>query len=64
MTKFILNGKDFYMRGTAYFPDVYVSAMNVESVIAEYLLQIKNGGYNMVRVHVHVEYLPVCLRAV
>ena len=57
MTKFILNGKDFYMRGTAYFPDVYVSAMNEERYRRD-LLQIKNSGFNMVRVHVHVD-LPV-----
>ena len=45
MTKFILNGKDFYMRGTAYFPDVYVSAMNEERYRRD-LLQIKNSGFN------------------
>ena len=57
MTKFILNGKDFYMRGTAYFPDAYVSAMNEERYRRD-LLQIKNSGFNMLRVHVHVD-LPV-----
>lgn len=45
------------MRGTAYFPDVYVSAMNEERYRRD-LLQIKNSGFNMVRVHVHVD-LPV-----
>ena len=57
MTKFILNGKDFYMRGTAYFPDAYVSAMNEERYRRD-LLQIKNSGFNMLRVHVHVD-LPI-----
>lgn len=57
MTKFVLNGKDFYMRGTAYFPDAYVSAMNEERYRRD-LLQIKNSGFNMLRVHVHVD-LPV-----
>ena len=42
MTKFILmDREDFDMRGTAYFPDVYVSAMNEERYRRD-LLQIKN----------------------
>lgn len=56
-TRFRLNNKNFYMRGTAYFPDAYVSAMNEERYRRD-LMQIKNCGFNMVRVHVHVD-LPI-----
>jgi len=56
-TRFILNGENFYMRGTAYFPDAYVSAMNPQRYKRD-LLQIKNSGFNMLRVHVHVD-LPI-----
>lgn len=56
-TRFILNNRNFYMRGTAYFPDAYVSAMNKERYRRD-LMQIKNCGFNMLRVHVHVD-LPV-----
>jgi len=53
-TTFILNGKRFYMRGTAYFPDVYISAMSAARYKRD-LLAIKASGFNSVRVHVHVE---------
>ena len=61
-TTFILNGNKFYMRGTAYFPDNYVSAMNKERYKRD-LLAIKSNGFNMVRVHVHVdlpEFYELC----
>lgn len=54
-TAFYLNGKKLYVRGTSYFPDVYVSAMNRERYKRD-LLSIKACGFNLVRVHVHVEY--------
>lgn len=56
-TRFILNNRNLYMRGTAYFPDAYVSAMNKERYKRD-LMQIKSCGFNMLRVHVHVD-LPV-----
>jgi len=53
-TMFLLNGKRLYVRGTSYFPDVYVSAMNRERYKRD-LLSIRSCGFNLVRVHVHVE---------
>lgn len=53
-TAVYLNGRRFYMRGTSYFPDVYVSNMNRERYVRD-LLAIKAAGFNTVRVHVHVE---------
>ena len=53
-TCFILNGKRLYVRGTSYFPDSYVSAMH-EARYRDDLLKIKQLGFNLVRVHVHVE---------
>ncbi len=49
-----LNGRRFYVRGTSYFPDVYVSSMHMQRYKRD-LLAIKAAGFNMVRVHVHVE---------
>lgn len=54
-TTFYLNNKKLYIRGTSYFPDVYVSAMNKERYKRD-LLSIKACGFNLVRVHVHVEF--------
>lgn len=53
-TTFYLNGEKFYVRGTSYFPDAYISAMNRERYQRD-LLAIKACGFNLVRVHVHVE---------
>lgn len=53
-TVFRLNGKPIYIRGTSYFPDVYVSAMSRERYKRD-LLAIRTAGFNLVRVHVHVE---------
>lgn len=54
MTRFRLNGRDFFVRGTSYFPDCYISAMTEERYYRD-LLNIKAAGFNLVRVHVHVE---------
>lgn len=54
MTRFRLNGRDFYVRGTSYFPDCYISAMTEERYYRD-LLNIRAAGFNLVRVHVHVE---------
>ncbi|GGG00832.1 glycoside hydrolase family 2 protein [Paenibacillus abyssi] len=53
-TTFIVNGKKMYIRGTSYFPEVYISQMNKERYLRD-LHAIKNAGFNLVRVHVHVE---------
>lgn len=56
-TRFYLNDKAFYIRGTSYFPDLYVSNMCYERYKRD-LLNIKAAGFNLVRVHVHVD-LPI-----
>lgn len=53
-TMFVLNHNRFYVRGTAYFPDNYVSAMSRERYKRD-LLAMKECGFNMIRVHVHVD---------
>lgn len=61
-TRFLLNGKPFYVRGTSYFPDVYVSNMCYERYKRD-LLNIRAAGFNMVRIHVHVdlpEFYELC----
>ena len=54
-TAILLNGKRMYVRGTSYFPDQYVSAMHEERYWRD-LLAIKNAGFNLLRVHVHIEF--------
>ena len=54
ITRFRLNGRDFFVRGTSYFPDCYISAMTEERYYRD-LLNIRAAGFNLVRVHVHVE---------
>lgn len=61
-TMFVLNNHKFYVRGTAYFPDNYVSAMTKERYQRD-LLAMKACGFNMIRVHVHVdlpEFYELC----
>lgn len=53
-TTFHFNGRRTFVRGTSYFPDVYVSTMTRERYWRDLLL-IKAAGFNLVRVHVHVE---------
>jgi beta-mannosidase len=53
-TKLVLNGAPVYLRGTSYFPDVYMSTMTRERYIRD-LTAIKGAGFNLIRVHVHVE---------
>ena len=52
-TAFVLNGERVFLRGTSYFPDVYLSKMTKERYMTD-LLRIKDMGFNAVRVHVHV----------
>lgn len=54
-TTFYLNGRRFYVRGASYFPDIYVSAMT-EARYRRDLLAVKAAGFNLLRVHVHVEH--------
>jgi beta-mannosidase len=49
-----LNGQRIYWRGTAYFPDVYLSALGRDRYARD-LACIRQAGCNAVRVHVHVE---------
>lgn len=56
-TSFYLNGRRFYVRGTSYFPDLYASNMCRERYERD-LINIKAAGFNLVRIHVHVD-LPV-----
>ena len=53
-TTFYLNDRPFYVRGTSYFPDYYISAMSHERYLRD-LTAIKEAGFNTVRVHVHTE---------
>ncbi|MCC7354227.1 MAG: beta galactosidase jelly roll domain-containing protein [Anaerolineae bacterium] len=53
-TTFFLNGKRLFVRGTAYFPDVYVSNL-YKARYERDLAAIRRAGCNTVRVHVHVE---------
>lgn len=53
-TLFILNGNNKFIRGTSYFPDVYISKMNKERYLRD-LHALKNAGFNTIRIHVHVE---------
>lgn len=52
-TTFVLNGKDIYLRGTSYFPEVYISKMDRAHYQRD-LNAIKRAGCNAVRIHVHV----------
>jgi beta-mannosidase len=52
-TTFLLNGKEIFLRGTSYFPDVYVSRMNKDTYERD-LKEMKRVGCNALRIHVHV----------
>ena len=53
-TTFYLNGKPIYLRGTTYWPDVYISAMD-EGRYERDLSAMIRAGMNAIRVHVHRE---------
>lgn len=53
-TAYYLNGKRLYIRGTTYFPEVYVSRMDKRRYRHDLQL-LKAAGMNMIRIHVHVE---------
>lgn len=52
--EFHLNGRRIYVRGTSYFPDAYISNMTEEKYLRD-LMNIRMLGFNLIRVHVHVE---------
>ncbi len=54
-TSIILNKEKWFVRGTSYFPDQYVSAMCEERYRRD-LLAIKMAGFNLLRIHVHIEF--------
>jgi len=53
-TQLLLNGSPLYIRGTSYFADAYISTMTRERYLRD-LRAIRDAGFNLVRVHVHVE---------
>jgi beta-mannosidase len=53
-TTFYLNGKPIYLRGTTYWPDEYLSAMDVGRYQRD-LSAMMRAGMNAIRVHVHSE---------
>ena len=53
-TRLWINGEPLFLRGTSYFPDVYISTMHRERYARDLML-IKQAGFNAIRVHVHVE---------
>ncbi len=53
-TRFYLNGRPLFLRGTSYFPDVYVGDIPGEKYRHDLLL-MREAGFNAIRVHVHVE---------
>lgn len=53
-TSYRLNGTRLFVRGTSYFPDVYISQMYRERYARD-LRAVREAGFNLVRVHVHVE---------
>jgi beta-mannosidase len=50
----MLNGRPFFVRGTSYYPDAYVSRMD-EARYRRDLEAARAAGFNLLRVHVHVE---------
>lgn len=51
---FILNNERVYLRGTTYFPDVYISSMERQRYIRD-IQNAKTAGMNILRIHVHSE---------
>jgi beta-mannosidase len=53
-TTFYLNGKRIYLRGTTYWPDEYLSAMDAGRYERDLNAMVR-AGINAIRVHVHTE---------
>ena len=63
-TRFSINGKSVYLRGTAYWPDLYLSNMSKSRYERDIQAAI-NAGINAFRVHVHTEnpeFYEICDR--
>jgi beta-mannosidase len=63
-TTFLLNGNPLFLRGSTYFPDVYLSAMDRGRYERDIAAAVR-AGVNAFRVHVHVEneaFYEICDR--
>jgi beta-mannosidase len=63
-TRFIINGKPLYLRGTTYWPDLYLSNMS-RSRYERDVQAAMHAGFNAFRVHVHTEnpeFYEICDR--
>jgi hypothetical protein len=63
-TRFYVNGRPLYLRGTTYWPDVYLSNMNRARYERDIRAAIR-AGFNSFRVHVHTEnpeFYEICDR--
>jgi hypothetical protein len=53
-TRFFINGKPLYLRGTTYWPDLYLSNMDRTRYERDIRAAV-HAGLNAIRVHVHTE---------
>ena len=53
-TEYYLNGERLFIRGTTYFPELYISAVPDERYRRDLLL-LRQAGINAIRIHVHTE---------
>jgi len=63
-SRFFINGKPIYIRGTTYWPDLYLSNMSRERYERDIKAAIR-AGFNALRVHVHTEnpeFYEICDR--
>jgi len=63
-TRFSLNGKPIYLRGTTYWPDVYISNMDRARYERDVAAAFR-AGFNAFRIHVHTEnseFYEICDR--
>ena len=51
---FLLNDEKIYLRGTTYFPDVYISSMERQRYFRD-IENARTAGMNILRIHVHSE---------
>lgn len=53
-TEYYLNGQRLFIRGTTYFPELYVATIPEERYRRDLLL-LRQAGINAIRIHVHIE---------
>lgn len=53
-TEYYLNGERLFIRGTTYFPELYIASIPVERYRRDLLL-LRQAGINTIRIHVHIE---------